>query len=55
MRRKLIVNEETDEGNQAIDFDATNVPSGVYFCRLFVNDNDGVLRYQSIKKMTVIK
>ena len=44
-----LVNEVQTEGEYAIDFDASNLPSGVYVYRLEAND------FQQTKKMTLLK
>jgi hypothetical protein len=44
-----LVNENQEEGSYTVNFDASNLPSGVYIYTLQVND------FISSKKMTVIK
>lgn len=44
-----LVNENKDEGNYTINFDASNIPSGVYIYTFRVND------FTASKKMTVLK
>ncbi|NWF90102.1 MAG: T9SS type A sorting domain-containing protein [Ignavibacteriaceae bacterium] len=44
-----LVNEDKEEGQYSIDFDASNLPSGVYIYTLRVND------FTASKKMTVLK
>ncbi|MBM4167305.1 MAG: T9SS type A sorting domain-containing protein [Ignavibacteria bacterium] len=50
----LLNNEETEAGEYEINFDATNLPSGVYFYRLSVSQN-GILRYNETKKLMLMK
>jgi len=45
----LLVNEEQDKGYHKIDFNAANLPSGVYFYRLQAGE------YTAVKKMLLIK
>jgi hypothetical protein len=51
----LIDNQEMLEGEQEIEFDASNIPSGVYFYRLLVQEDEGGATFHSMKKMIVIK
>jgi hypothetical protein len=44
-----LLNEEKNAGNYAVDFNATNLPSGVYFYQLKAGD------YISTKKMILMK
>ena len=44
-----LVNENKNEGNYFVEFEASNLPSGVYIYRLRVND------FVSTKKMTFLK
>ena len=46
---ETLVNEEKPAGNYEVKFDATNLPSGIYFYRLHTGD------YISTKKMVLIK
>ena len=45
----VLVNEEQDKGYHKIDFNAANLPSGVYFYRLQAGD------FISVKKMILLK
>ncbi len=47
----LVNHEQMESGNQAVDFDATRLASGVYYYRLVVNDG----QFQQVKKMMLIK
>jgi hypothetical protein len=47
----LLENEEMDEGNQELMFNAAEFSSGIYFYRIIVNDG----QYQQIKKMVLMK
>lgn len=49
----LFDNENVDAGNQAVEFDATNLASGLYFYRLIV-END-VERFSETHKMILMK
>jgi photosystem II stability/assembly factor-like uncharacterized protein len=46
---RMLLNEETERGNHKINFDATGLPSGIYFCRLSAGRNS------IIKKMVLAK
>jgi SdrD B-like protein/type IX secretion system substrate protein len=57
---RLFENQVLDAGNQDVDFDATALPSGVYFYRLTAQslDDEGVASGQTftqVKKMMLIK
>jgi len=45
----VLVNEEQDKGYHKVDFNAANLPSGVYFYQLKAGD------YMSVKKMILLK
>jgi hypothetical protein len=56
----LLDNVSMDEGEDEVEFDASNQPSGVYFYRLTVNavDEDGVVlgqAFSKIGKMMLVK
>jgi hypothetical protein len=52
----LVNNEEFTEGVQDLNFDATNLSSGIYFYRIQVNDmNTGEVAFNEIKKMVLMK
>jgi uncharacterized repeat protein (TIGR02543 family) len=51
----LLNREEMEEGEYEIPFDAVNLPSGVYFYRINVVGEDGILSYTDVKQMTLIK
>jgi len=44
-----IVNKELPAGNYSLDYDASNLPSGIYFYTLTTND------FSETKKMTLVK
>lgn len=46
---RTLVNKNTEAGNHSIEFDATDLPSGVYFYKLTAG------KFSEIKKMTVVK
>ena len=58
---RLLDRESMDDGTQEVEFDATNLPSGVYFYRLeattVVDEDAGIFgqTYTSVKKMVLIK
>ena len=45
----VLVNEEQDKGFHKIDFNAANLPSGVYFYQLIAGE------FISVKKMILLK
>jgi hypothetical protein len=48
--------EEFTEGVNDLEFDASNLPSGVYYCRVVVEGLDGVgVLYSNVKKMMLVK
>ena len=46
---KTLVNKNKEAGNYTVDFDATNLPSGIYFYKLTAG------KFSETKKMTVLK
>jgi hypothetical protein len=44
-----LVNEDKSAGNYSVEFNAVNLPSGVYFYRLIAGD------FTSTKKMVLLK
>lgn len=46
---KTLVNEQKQAGNFSVNFNASNLPSGVYFCKLIAGD------FVSTKKMMLVK
>ncbi len=50
----LLNNEMIEEGEHEIEFDASNLSSGIYFYRLSVAQ-DGILRYNETKKLVLMK
>lgn len=54
--RTLVDDEVRKTGRYEVRFDASDLPSGVYFCRLFVSSVDGgKLEYTSARKIAFIK
>ncbi|RCK73937.1 MAG: carbonic anhydrase [Ignavibacteriae bacterium] len=51
----LLENEDFGEGSQEITFDAAGFASGVYFYRIIVKDYEGIVKFQSINKMVLLK
>jgi hypothetical protein len=51
LRKDEIINA----GNYEVQFNASNLPSGVYFYRLSAESLDGKQKYSSIKKMILLK
>lgn len=48
--------EEFTEGINDLEFDASNLPSGVYYCRIVVEGLDGMgMLYSNVKKMMLVK
>jgi hypothetical protein len=54
-RIKELTNEIQPSGIHEINFDASGVSSGVYFCNLYTNSTDGKQSYRSTRKMIFIK
>ncbi|TAK57415.1 MAG: T9SS type A sorting domain-containing protein [Bacteroidetes bacterium] len=51
----LIERQDFEVGEYEIPFDGTNLPSGIYFYRINVVGQDGILSYSDVKRMTLIK
>ncbi|MBI3193158.1 MAG: T9SS type A sorting domain-containing protein [Ignavibacteriae bacterium] len=51
----LANSEQYEAGNYELEFDASNLASGLYFYRITVAGQDGILSYTDSKKMTLIK
>jgi len=49
----LIQNEEMDEGEHEVEFDAMNLPSGVYFYRIEITGESEV--FVDVKKLVLVK
>lgn len=52
---KLLKDEIISAGNYEVQFNSSNLPSGVYFYRLSAESLDGKQKYSSIKKMVLLK
>jgi type IX secretion system substrate protein len=52
----VLDNREFDDGEQSVEFDASSLPSGIYFYRISaVRTEDGRPVYNAMKKMILIK
>ncbi len=51
----LLNNEEYSAGIQSLEFNASNLPSGVYFYRINAKNANGVEMFQDVKKMVLLK
>ena len=53
---ELIRSELMDEGTQGLEFDGSNLPSGLYFYRIMARDLEtGLVQFTSVKKMLLVK
>jgi hypothetical protein len=50
-----LVNREEEAGYYSLAWDASSVASGVYFARLTITDQNGIIRYRKLNKMQVMK
>jgi len=50
----LLNNKEMEKGTHEVEFDASHIPSGIYFYRISVSQF-GTLRYTETKKFVVVK
>jgi 2',3'-cyclic-nucleotide 2'-phosphodiesterase (5'-nucleotidase family) len=50
-----LVNEVQVAGFKSVTWDASRLPSGVYFYRIFVVGQDGILLYTQVKEMLLIR
>jgi hypothetical protein len=50
----ILVNEIIEGGNHSVDFDASNLPSGIYLYKLTASGTNGN-EFQNIKKMILLK
>ncbi|HMU44688.1 MAG TPA: T9SS type A sorting domain-containing protein, partial [Ignavibacteriaceae bacterium] len=53
--KTLVDNEEKVRWKYKVEFDATNIASGVYFYRMQVNPVSGAGSFTQTKKMVVLK
>jgi hypothetical protein len=51
----LLNHEQYSAGSQTIEFNANNMPSGVYFYRINVSNTNGQEIFQDVKKMVLLK
>jgi len=52
---KLLKDEIISAGNYEVQFNSSNLPSGVYFYRISAESVDGKQKYAAIKKMILLK
>jgi len=52
---KLLKDEIVSAGNYEVQFNSSNLPSGIYFYRLSAESIDGKQKYSSTKKMILLK
>jgi hypothetical protein len=52
---QTLVNENLSPGTFEVDFDGSNLPSGIYYYKLEVSDPSAPLRVTETKKMVLIK
>jgi len=52
---KLLQNDIKDAGQNSVTFNASGLPSGVYFYKLSATSKDGSSSFTDIKKMILIK
>lgn len=52
---QILVNEQLSQGTYKTDFDASALPSGVYYYKLVVGDNTNNGNFNETKKMVLIK
>jgi hypothetical protein len=52
---QTLVNENLSPGTYEVDFDGSNLPSGVYFYKLEVNEHGSGQGFTETKKMVMIK
>ncbi len=50
-----LVNGRQNSGQHSVVFDAGNMPSGVYFCRLSAAGSEGAVSSTSVRKMILLK
>ncbi|HEV8538773.1 MAG TPA: T9SS type A sorting domain-containing protein, partial [Bacteroidota bacterium] len=57
----LLERQEMDDGDQEVEFDASNLPSGVYFYHLkaegIPDEDEGIVAqtYTAVRKMLLVK
>jgi subtilisin family serine protease len=51
----ILVDEVQVSGFKSVQFDASHLPSGVYFYRTAVVGQNGILSYQNVKKMLLMR
>jgi predicted extracellular nuclease len=52
---KELQNSVQQSGKYSIQFNGSNLPSGIYFYSLTTSSRDGLQTYQSVRKMTLLK
>jgi predicted acyl esterase len=52
---RTLVNEPQREGTHQVEFNAANLASGIYFCRLSVSDDKNAQIFQEVKRLILVK
>ena len=50
----MLVNKEMTAGSHTVDFDASNLTSGIYIYRIQVKNDQG-MQFQAVNKMILMK
>ena len=53
---RTLVNEYKNSGKYEAEFSASEMPAGIYFCKLNVSDSEnGIIKYSEAKKLILLK